>query len=219
MGTIFKNGETLLFIGDSITDCGRMDDRFKPLGCGYVNMFNDMLLTREPKKNIRIINRGVGGNTSEDLRSRWVDDVIAHRPDWLVIKIGINDINRFLSNQGPVLISPELFESIYTHLMELSKRSLPSCRIVLIDPFYGSSDTTPGSYRAKVAALLPRYCEVVARIASIHLARHLKLHDIFQAKLAIQPAGIYFPLEPVHPASAGHFLIAESLYNELSVPD
>ena len=82
MNTIIQDKQTIRFIGDSITDCGCRDDRFKPLGCGYVNLFNDMLLTRDSEKHIRVINRGVGGNTVEDLRSRWQDDALAHRPDW-----------------------------------------------------------------------------------------------------------------------------------------
>jgi hypothetical protein len=31
MTTALKDGKTLLFIGDSITDCGRRDDRIRPL--------------------------------------------------------------------------------------------------------------------------------------------------------------------------------------------
>ena len=92
MSTLLQDNETLLFIGDSITECARKE-RDVPLGVGYVRMVSDLLTIREPAKRIRVINRGIGGHTVEDLRSRWCDHVLAHRPDWLVVKIGINDIS------------------------------------------------------------------------------------------------------------------------------
>ena len=82
MPTPLKDGQTFLFIGDSITDCGRRGPN-APLGDGYVKFFHDLLLIREPDKSVRIINTGIGGNTVEDLRSRWVDDALSYNPDWL----------------------------------------------------------------------------------------------------------------------------------------
>jgi len=79
MSTPLKSGQVLLFIGDSITECGRRD-RTDPLGLGYVRIFADILSLREPTKRIQIVNRGIGGNKIEDLRSRWADHVLAHRP-------------------------------------------------------------------------------------------------------------------------------------------
>ncbi len=35
------DGETMLFIGDSITDCGRRGAE-APLGSGYVSLFRDL---------------------------------------------------------------------------------------------------------------------------------------------------------------------------------
>ncbi len=218
MPTIIDTGETILFIGDSITDGGRRDDRWRPLGCGYVRLFHDMLLTRDSEKTIRVLNHGVGGNTVEDLRSRWTDDVLAHRPDWLVVAIGINDINQYLCNQGPFPLDPKTYEAIYESILSLTRTALPGCRLILIDPFYGSQDATPDSYRTRLSSLFPEYLNAVARLAEKFQARRLKLHEIFTAKLAVQHPSKYFPLEPVHPEPAGHFLIAESLYKILEPP-
>lgn len=216
MSTLIHDKQSILFIGDSITDCGRREDRFRPLGVGFVALFNDMLLTRDSEKSISVINRGIGGNTVEDLRSRWSDDVLALRPDWLVVKIGINDINQYLTHQGPVPLPPETYEEIYDQLLTRTRQELPQCNLLLIDPFYGSTDTMPGSYRAKVVALFPEYLAAVGRLAVKHGARHLKLHEIFMAKLKVQHPDVYFPNEPVHPLSSGHFLIAESVYSALA---
>ena len=101
MKTKLKKGDTILFIGDSITDCGRRAE-FSPLGNGYVKLFADMMTVREPAKRLTVINKGIGGDTVVGLRDRWSDDVLRHKPNWLSIKIGINDLHRTLVNTDPI---------------------------------------------------------------------------------------------------------------------
>src|SRR4051794_18487673 len=81
----------LLFIGDSITDCGRRTDP-ELLGQGYVRHLNDLLNVRHTANAPRVINRGISGDKVTELAARWEQDVIAERPDILSIKIGINDV-------------------------------------------------------------------------------------------------------------------------------
>ena len=89
-----ESGERMLFIGDSITDCGRRE-RAIPLGDGYVSMFAELAAARYPERHIEWTNMGVGGNRTTHLKERWQSDVIEHRPDRLSIKIGINDLSSF----------------------------------------------------------------------------------------------------------------------------
>ena len=44
-----QDGETMLFIGDSITDCGRRDEH-APLGNGYANLFSELATARFPQR-------------------------------------------------------------------------------------------------------------------------------------------------------------------------
>ena len=87
-----SDGQSILFIGDSITDCGRRTTE-RPLGNGYVKLFSNMLIVREHQKAITVINKGISGDVVTGLRNRWNDDVLRNKPDWLSIKIGINDIH------------------------------------------------------------------------------------------------------------------------------
>lgn len=75
-----KDGESLLFIGDSITDCGRRVEN-APLGDGYVSLLSELVTAQYPQKKIRIINKGIGGNRVTDLADRWEDDMIRYQPD------------------------------------------------------------------------------------------------------------------------------------------
>jgi len=72
----------LLFIGDSITDCGRerpVGEGYG-LGNGYVSLLNALLNSTYPPHPVRIINVGVSGNTVRDLEARWQTDVLHLNP-------------------------------------------------------------------------------------------------------------------------------------------
>src|SRR4051812_47492548 len=92
---LIQDTQTVVFAGDSITDCGRRAEH-APFGSGYVRQTIDLITARYPERRITFWNEGIGGNTVEDLRNRWLDDVIRHQPDWLCVKIGINDLHRTL---------------------------------------------------------------------------------------------------------------------------
>lgn len=212
MPTALQDGQTFLFIGDSITDCGRREDRGRPLGLGYVRMFHDMLIAREPEKNVTVINKGIGGNTIEDLQSRWCDDVLPWRPDWLSVKIGINDSNRHLCSPDESYLPPGQFREIYIQLLERTVRDLPDIRLLLIDPFYiGHPDDMDGSYRRRLGEKLPQYIAVVQEMSERFNARHVKTNEIFQRHLTFRQMDEFAP-EPVHPHATGHLIIAEAVY-------
>ena len=210
MPTQIKDKQKIIFIGDSITDCGRLENA-SPLGNGYVKMFADMITTREPGKKIQILNRGISGHTVEDLRNRWYEDVLTHSPDWLSVKIGINDIHRYLFEGNFEFLSPQGYEKIYDQLLELTKDKLPNCQILLIDPFFISMDFTNDNYRTKVLNIIPEYIDVVHRLSEKYQTHLVKMHDVFQNQLKYQHPDRYCD-EPVHPNSAGHLLIAEAVY-------
>lgn len=214
MSTPFRSGQTLLFIGDSITDAGRRE-RDQPLGGGYVRAFSDLLGLREPAKRVRILNRGIGGNTVDDLRSRWADHVLAHAPDWIVIKIGFNDLNRHLcAPDSTPLQSPASFAEIYDQVLALTRERLPDAGLLLVSPFFASTDATPRSYRARVLERVPVYVEIVRSLAARHGARFLDLHAAVQELLRELPAES-FAEDAVHPGSTGALFIAERVHAAL----
>ncbi|MDD5598655.1 MAG: SGNH/GDSL hydrolase family protein [Victivallaceae bacterium] len=213
MSIQLKTGEKILFIGDSITDCGRRAAEM-PYGSGYVKIFRDMFLVREPEKRIEIINKGIGGNTAEDLRNRWFDDMLHFKPEWLSIKIGINDLHRFLrGTEGNYPV--EKFKEIYDEILSKTINSLPEIKILLIDPFYISRDTIATSFRTKVLEILPHYIAVVHDMSEKYNTRLVKTHDVFQNLLKYYETDIFCP-EPVHPNQTGHLVIAEEIYQALS---
>ena len=202
-----QSGQTILFVGDSITDCGRRGAE-APYGGGYVALFRELMTARYPDRDITVINKGIGGNTVEDLAGRWEDDVVRHRPEWLSIKIGINDLHRTLGNTE-FAVPPDAFASIYSEILQRAKDGWGP-QIVLVSPFYISRDAQSGGHRSKVLAELPRYIETVEKMAAKYDARYVPLQDIFMKHLEYREPDD-FCAEPVHPARAGHLVIAEAI--------
>lgn len=208
-----KNNESILFVGDSITDCGRRDIN-RPLGDGYVKFFSDFMTAREPAKRITIINKGISGNTVKDLQARWYDDVLRHKPDWLSIKIGINDLHRYMANT-PESVSPEEFIASYDDILSQTKQRIPHCKILLIEPFYISNEKSHTSIRHDVLKLIPEYISVVRKMHQKYRTKIVKTHTVFSKLLKYYESDTFCP-EPVHPNSTGHLVIAEAVYSALS---
>jgi lysophospholipase L1-like esterase len=215
MPTKLKSGETLLFIGDSITDCGRRGGA-GPLGDGYVRWFDILLTLREPAKKITIINKGIGGDRVTGLQNRWTDDVLRHKPDWMSVKIGINDLHGFLGNPGdPNAVKPEVYEKAYDDILARTRKALPRCQILLIDPFYISIESTPNVWRRRVLDLLPTYLNIVHKMHRKYRTRLVETHAVYQRLLKFRDSDTFCG-EPVHPNHVGHFVIAEAVYAALS---
>ncbi len=216
MGSLMKikSGQTILFIGDSITDCGRRGADLPPLGNGYVRRVADMLAVRCPERKIEVINKGISGDVVTGLRQRWTDDVLCHQPQWLSIMIGINDLHRTL-NQSPEAVPPALYREAYSEILRRTRDALPKCRILLMDPFYMSTDREPETLRGRVGRLLPEYLRIVHDLSRQHRTLHVRLHDRFQRLLRHHTPGRFCD-EPVHPNPTGHLVIAEAVYDALS---
>lgn len=214
MTTTLSSRQTLLFIGDSITQADRREPAFAPLGQGFVRMVHDMLILHEPEKCITVLNRGIGGNTADDLRSRWHEDALLHRPDVLVLQVGMNDLNQFLCQPERKHVHPEAFAAIHDSLLARARVALPHVRILVLSPFYLSTDADTDSYRARVRRTLPAYVDPVRANAARHGARFIDLQAIFQECLRHRHPDDYGS-EPIHPNATGHLVIADAIYDAL----
>ena len=142
---LFEKNDTVLFIGDSISDY----DRARPVGEGLFNAWGQsyvacagaLLGCMYPELGLRVINMGISGNQVRDLKDRWQTDVFDLKPDWVSVLIGINDVWRqFDSPQMPEThVSPEEFEQTYE---ELIRETLPRVKgMILMTPYYMETNT------------------------------------------------------------------------------
>ena len=126
--------KTILFQGDSITDCGRL----RPTNNSFVKFYNKLkkktplgpgypaLVADELKGGYSFVNRGVGGDKAADVYSRIVADIINVKPGVMSLLVGVNDVWReFDQNCGTGL---ERFKKIYTILIEEILEELPETK-------------------------------------------------------------------------------------------
>ena len=213
MGDLWaQDGEKVLFIGDSITDCGRCD-RAVPLGDGYVSIFTELATARYPERSIEWVNTGIGGNRTTHLTERWQPDVIDHRPDRLSIKNGINDLHSVLRGD-PDTVPTDRYERNYDEILSATRQALGEIPVILITPFYISTNVDD-EVQGTVLRMIPQYIEVVEEMSAKYDTLLLNLHDVFQEHLRYRPPST-FCAEPVHPNHTGHVVIANALMEFLS---
>ncbi len=206
MAPVIQPKETVLFTGDSITDCGRRGEH-RPLGAGYVRMAVDLIHARYPAHGCTFVNTGIGGNIVRDLFDRWTDDVIRFQPDWLSVMIGINDLHRHLGD-NPDSYDVERYEELYEAILRRTRKKTDA-EIILMTPFYMSTaePSEDGGWRERVMAVIPAYVEAVERLAESYEARLVRTHAMFGEQLKYHRSDA-FGGEPVHPNASGHLLIA-----------
>lgn len=205
-----KGGQTFVMIGDSITDHGRTEDG-APYGWGYVRVFMDIVAKNHPELAIDWINRGIGGNTVENLVARWDVDVLALKPQWLSIMIGINDIHCRIEQDADEAIAA--FRAGYSNILERVTSLSP--HVLLLDPFYIASEATGASRdEFRILARLGRYLDVVEEMAEGTGAIHIQTQRMFEEQLKFRPPAHFGP-EPVHPYATGHLMVAMEMYDTL----
>lgn len=75
----------IVTLGDSITQGGGRPG-------GYVWQMDQYLQVLYPARKIEIVNAGISGHKSTDMRARFQKDVLDRQPDIVTISVGINDI-------------------------------------------------------------------------------------------------------------------------------
>mgnify|MGYP005772207665 CR=1 FL=1 len=192
---------TVLFQGDSVTDCGRDRENAEDLGFGYAVMAASEFSARNPRRNVKFINRGISGNRVRDLRSRWQEDCIDLKPDLVSIMIGINDTWRRFDADS--ITTPEEYERDYRYILNEIRTKLPKTKIVLMDPFF----LPIGDKEGWREDLDPRIA-IVRSLAKEFGAVYIPLDGLFAAQYIISEPEKYSQ-DGVHPNWTGHAFIAD----------
>ena len=197
---LFTALQRIVFVGDSITDCGRRDVA-APYGNGYVSMVRNLLNARYPELNLVVVNRGISGNTVRDLAQRWEKDAIAERPDWLSIKIGINDVWRFFANRPQEGVPLPEYEATLRRLIERT-RAVTGARLILMQPYLIEPDRTD-----PMRAEMDRYGAIVSALAREYESVLVRTQDAWDAALAHTSPTVWAE-DRIHPTAPGHAVIA-----------
>lgn len=207
--SIFGNGNTILFQGDSITDAGRDKEKELPniarsFGLGYAFIAASGLLKALPEKNLTIYNRGISGNKVYQLAERWQKDCLDLKPDVLSILIGVNDY--WHKRNGQYNGTVEVYEKDYRKLLQATKDKLPNIKLVICEPFYVlNTSAVDGTWSAP----MKEYQEAAKQIAHDFNTLWVPFQQVFDEAVKHAPA-TYWTGDGVHPGMPGAQLMAEA---------
>ncbi len=196
-------GKTLLFQGDSITDCGRVTcGGAIAWGPGYPGLIGTYLVGNQPEKGWNIINRGISGSRVVDLYARWKIDCLNLTPDIVSILIGINDTWHEKASRNGVEVPR--YDRFYRMLLDWTLECLPDTKFVLMEPFVLPFGAVAPDWIGDIS----QRRAVVRKIAEDYRdhAVFVPLQEVFDNACKRAPQE-YWLEDGVHPRPAGHQLI------------
>ncbi|MBM3214723.1 SGNH/GDSL hydrolase family protein [Candidatus Poribacteria bacterium] len=200
-GLILQHGETVVFMGDSITDAGWRGDSARSLGGGYVAQIADLLAVLHPERSVRIVNHGNSGDRAIELDKRWDEDVIALYPDWISVSIGINDVWRRFAGLVEHAVAIEDYRRLYRGLLERT-RARTKAKLILMETSVIGEDLENDTNR-----YLEMYNQAIHEFAEEFDAIIVPIRNAFRTAIAGRP-GFAWTGDGVHPLPPGHMLMA-----------
>ncbi|HEY2673582.1 MAG TPA: SGNH/GDSL hydrolase family protein [Rugosimonospora sp.] len=204
---LFQANQRVVFIGDSITDCGRRD-LYAPFGNGYMSLVRAFVTARQPDMRLTWFNHGISGDTVRNLSARWEQDAVEARPDWLCVMIGINDVWRAFSDQPDEAVPIDEYEGTLRALLTRAVEAT-GCRLILADPYIIEPDRDEPQ-----RAESDRYAKVVASLATDFDAVHVATQEAFDRVLSSSDPSDWAD-DRIHPNLPGHAVLADAFLNAI----
>jgi lysophospholipase L1-like esterase len=192
----------VIFFGDSITQAGVNPG-------GYIDLLNSMLREQKKDANYELIGAGIGGNKVYDLYLRMDDDVLAKKPDLVVIYVGVNDV--WHKQSFGTGTDADKFEKFYAAM--LAKFKAQNIQVIVCTPAVIGERT---DFSNQLDGDLNKYSGIIRNLAKKNDLPVVDLRKIFlDYNLKNNPdnkeSGI-LTSDRVHLNAAGNKLVAESMW-------
>lgn len=200
-----ENPTRIVFFGDSITQAGVNKT-------GYITKMAEMLGTMGLASKYELIGAGIGGNKIYDLYLRHEEDVIAKKPNIVIIYVGINDVwHKTTSRTGT---DADKFERFYNALIKkLQKANIQVviCTPTVIGEKFDNTNENDGDLNA--------YANIIRKIASDNQCKLIDLRKAFMAyeqknNIENKGSGI-LTSDRVHLTEAGNQFLAETMWETI----
>jgi lysophospholipase L1-like esterase len=197
-------GDKIVAIGDSITAQG-----------GYLRDIDAVLTQQYPDLKIPpVVNKGVSGQKAEDLIKRFEKDVVAHKPAYVTISIGINDVWHRLKGPHDEKVLAKYTENV-SKMVDLAQTA--GIKVILLAPTIIQENA-----KAEGNERLLMYVEAEKKIAAEKKCQFVDLHQMFLDALTKKPAGEkgnWLTADGVHMKPPGDAIMAIGVLRALGVPD
>lgn len=197
-----RPGQTLFFIGDSITAAG-----------GYIRLAEATLKSNYP--NIALpsfVNSGIGGQQAENMAPRFARDMrIENKPSWIFINVGINDVCARLNHPHNFSIL-EAYKTNVTSMVVMAQTA--GANVVLLSPtIAGEQSESEGNKR------LAFYVDAMKQIGVETGCTVVDLHAMFLKAVTRKSPGLPLTSDGIHMALYGDAIMAVGVLRALGVPD
>ena len=194
--------KTVLFIGDSITDCHRNRNGHPAnMGAGYASFIAGRLGILYPGM-YKFLNHGNSGYRVIDLYAYLKEDVLRWKPDYVSILIGVNDVWH-----GTNGVSAQKYEKLYDLMLQEIRSALPEVKLILMEPFVCSGTYTDEEliwFKEEVSLR----ADAVRRIADRHSIPVVELQKGLDKLVQTAPPARWL-MDGVHPTPQFHQYIAD----------
>lgn len=199
----FASGETVIDLGDSITD----DEQ------SWLEILRYLLDFRRGQDGIKVVNAGVSGDTTSQMISRFVG-VALQQPDWIICMAGTNDAR--LHGQAPtkVLVSIEETEKNLKMLRNFATTQT-SARWVWMTPATVIEEKI-AAFHFPVPFQVMWLNKGLVAIAEIVRGQQEPVVDL-QAAFGLSPNPELLLIDGLHPSLVGQTAIARALVERLSI--
>jgi lysophospholipase L1-like esterase len=208
-----KDGDRVVFYGDSITD-----QRL------YTTFTETFVLTRFPQMRVEFIHSGWGGDRvtgggGGPIEVRLNRDVIIYRPTVITVMLGMNDGRYRAFDQDTF----NTYSAGYEKMVQTLRAALPAARMTLIQPSPYDDVTRDPGFEGGYNAVLVRYGQFIKELAQ---RQGLDVADLntsvvealVKARAADAATAQKIVPDRVHPAAPGHLLMAGALLKAWSAP-
>jgi lysophospholipase L1-like esterase len=208
-----RDADRVVFFGDSITD-----QRL------YTTLVETYVLTRFPQLHVAFVHSGWGGDrvtggAGGGINVRLARDVVAYNPTVVTIMLGMND-GRYRAFNDQVF---SIFTNGYTDIVKRLKVDLPGVRITAIEPSPYDDVTRKPTFEGGYNAVLLQYSKFLRELG---LKEALTVADLNTPVTAMlrraesSNSALAQKILPdrVHPAIAGHLIMAEALLKAWHAP-
>lgn len=208
-----KNGDTVVFYGDSITA--------QDLYTQWIELYT---VTRFPGMRVRFFGAGVGGDRVSGGGGGPVDvrlprDVFSNHPSVITIMLGMNDGGYHPNDSG----TEGTYVKGYEHILNSFHEMAPNARVVVLGPSPFDDITRAPNFPGGYNGVMQHYADLDQNMAREHGDEFVNLNSPMQTFIqhaeAVNPEYAKFILpDRVHPEPIGHWAMAEAILKAWNAP-
>ncbi|HCD33400.1 MAG TPA: hypothetical protein DER01_13405 [Phycisphaerales bacterium] len=210
---VFEAGEKVCFVGDSITHSDH-----------YLRLLRYFYQVRFPEKPITIENCGISGDSLPSVLSRFDTDIAAKAPSYVVVMMGMNDVNRHLyakDDETTLINRARAIKAFQKNLSVLCDRleAIAVKHVVLMSPSIYDEYSTNANAKPVIKGLneygLSAITEVVKTMATSRGLGYVPIYEktleVTLQRQAHDPSASLINWDRIHPGPTGAYVMAATI--------